>query len=81
MQRTDRDSGARLWIVQLIVMDPQVGAEVINVTVAGEPPKVTVSQPVQVAGLEAIPWQSNNGGVRVAFRAAKLAPVVSAKAA
>jgi hypothetical protein len=76
-QRTDRDTGGLLWTVQLIAMDPVEGAEVINVTVAGEAPKVAVGQPARVEGLQAIPWQSNNGGVKVAYRAAVIAPVVS----
>jgi hypothetical protein len=79
-QRTDRDTGGLLWTVQLIAMDPAEGAEVINVTVAGEAPKVSVGQPTRVEGLQAIPWQSNNGGVKVAYRAATIAPVAQTAA-
>jgi hypothetical protein len=64
--RIDRDTGQPLWQVQLMALDGS-GAEVIAVTVAGEP-GVTVAQPVQVAGLVALPWnQDGRGGV--AFRA------------
>ncbi|EUA42070.1 putative regulatory protein [Mycobacterium xenopi 4042] len=44
----------------------------LNVTVAGDP-KVTVTQPVSVSGLVAIPWaQGDRSGV--AFRADAIGP-------
>src|SRR6202171_6074697 len=60
--RIDRETGQPLWQVQLMALDVS-GAEVIAVTVAGEP-GVTVAQPVQVDGLIAPPWnQDGRSGV------------------
>jgi hypothetical protein len=57
--------------VQLVAMDAD-GAEVINVTTAGEqPPKVTAGQPVNPVELQAIPW-AQNGKNGTAFRATEL---------
>lgn len=55
-QRTDKSTGAPQWQLQLVAMD-ETGAEVIRVTVAGNPPEVVPGQPVQVDGLVAFPWQ------------------------
>jgi hypothetical protein len=64
--RIDRETGKPLWQVQLMALDVS-GAEVIAVTVAGDP-GLTVAQPVRVDGLVASPWnQEGRGGV--AYRA------------
>ena len=68
-QRTDRATGAPLYQVELIARHPD-GADILNVTVAGEPPKVSEDQLVNVLGLTAVPWVRGNGSkVEVAFRA------------
>jgi hypothetical protein len=65
------DQGEVLHSVQLVVMGGGE-ADVIRVTVAGEP-KVQEGQAVEVAGLTALPWAM---GERhgVAFRADRVAP-------
>jgi hypothetical protein len=57
-----------------------LGAEVITVTVAGNPPKVSVGQDVQTVELEAIPWvqEKRNG---TAFRAKDVRTPQQVKAA
>lgn len=64
--RIDKATGQALWQVQLIALDP-TGGEVLAVTVVGEP-KLTVGQPVAVAGLVALPW-SQDGRSGIAYRA------------
>jgi len=64
--RVDKATGQALWQVQLIALDA-TGGEVLAVTVVGEP-KVTVGQPVAVAGLVALPW-SQDGRSGIAYRA------------
>lgn len=64
--RIDRETGQPLWQVQLMALDTS-GAEVIAVTVAGDP-GVSVAQPVQVDGLIASPW-NQDGRSGVAYRA------------
>lgn len=64
--RVDKATGQALWQVQLIALDA-TGGEVLAVTVVGEP-KVTVGQPVSVAGLVALPW-SQDGRSGIAYRA------------
>jgi hypothetical protein len=64
--RIDRETGQPLWQVQLMALDAS-GAEVIAVTVAGDP-GVSVAQPVQVDGLVASPW-NQDGRSGVAYRA------------
>lgn len=79
-QRRDRNTGFPLWTVQLVAMEAD-GAEVINVTVAGqEPPKVTAGQLVTPVELQAIPW-AQNGKNGTAFRAQDLKPVATGKSA
>ena len=65
-----------MWTVQLVAMEAD-GAEVINVTMAGqEPPKVTAGQLVSPVELQAIPW-AQNGKNGTAFRAIELKPVAA----
>lgn len=78
-QRTDKRTGQLLWLVQVIALDAD-GGEVIKVTVAGEQPKLTVGQPAEVQGLEAIPWvQGDRNGV--AYRAASITQQPASKSA
>ncbi len=68
--KLERGTGAPLWVTQLMALDAS-GADVLNVTVAGEMPKVTVGQIVHPAELEALPWsQGERSGV--AYRAKQL---------
>lgn len=80
-QRADRRTGELLFSVQVTARDDS-GAQVINITVAGEEPKVSVDQIVVPVELEAIPW-AQNGRNGVAYRAKTLKPAGSntAKAA
>lgn len=77
-QKRNRD-GAPMWTVQLIALDP-MGADVINVSIAGEKPVVTVGQPVTPVELEALPWNTN-GKHGVAYRAIELKKLTPAKSA
>lgn len=80
-QRHDRESSLPLWLVQLGVKGPH-GLEVINVTVAAaSSPKVSVDDRVAVTGLEAIPWATREGSVRIAWRAESITPLTASKAA
>ena len=72
-QRTEKGTGAPQWQLQLVAMD-ETGAEVIRVTVAGNPPEVVPGQPVQVGGLVAFPWQQDRRS-GVAYRADAIAPL------
>jgi hypothetical protein len=74
-QKTQRHTNEPLWQVQLMALDAS-GGEILNVTVAGVPPKLTSGQSVIPVELEAIPWaQGTRSGV--AFRAASLNPVTA----
>ena len=69
-QKTNRKTGEPMWTVQVLALDAS-GGEMLNVTVAGIAPKVTVGQAVFPVELEAIPW-NQNGRHGVAFRCASL---------
>src|SRR5689334_19939062 len=71
-QRTEKDTGAPQWQLQLVAMD-ETGAEVIRVTVAGNPPEVLPGQPVQVERLVAFP------GSRTAAPVSPTAPTPSTR--
>jgi hypothetical protein len=79
LQKADRKTGELLFTVQLMALD-ETGGEMINVTVAGQLPKVTVGQFARVVELEAIPW-ATNGRNGTAFRARSIEPMSAAKAA
>jgi len=79
-QRQDKMTGRLQWVVQLYVKG-QDGGEIINVTVAGEQPKLTLGQPVSVRGLEVIPWAGDDGKSRTAFRAESITAAAAVKAA
>jgi hypothetical protein len=78
-QKTDRETGAPQWVVELIALD-ESGGEVIRVTVTGVQPKVSQGQHVTVRDLEAVPW-TNNGRSGVAYRASTIEPTSQVKAA
>lgn len=78
-QKFDRNTREPLWTVQVMALD-DTGGEVLLVTVAGVPPKVTVGQQVVPVELEAIPWNTN-GKNGTAFRAKSLNAMPAGKAA
>src|SRR6266540_4121324 len=71
-QRVDKRTGQALFTVQVTAL------EVLNVTVAGTPPRVTVGQYVTLVELEAIPW-AQDGRNGVAFRAKDIVPAANVK--
>ncbi|MGH3766392.1 MAG: hypothetical protein ACRDTX_14790 [Pseudonocardiaceae bacterium] len=71
-QKSDRDTGAPLYVTEVVAMD-ETGAEVIKVTTAGEP-RVAKRQLVTVVRLVATPWNIDGRG-GVAFRADSIVPV------
>jgi hypothetical protein len=79
-QQQDKMTGRLKWTVQLYVKG-QDGGEIINVTVAGDQPKLTLGQPVAVKGLEVIPWVGDDGKSRTAFRAELISSAPAVKAA
>lgn len=81
MEKTDQNGAQKftrgnepMWTVQVVAMSlDESGAEVLNVTVAGVPPKLTPGQMVTPVDLEVIPWsQGERSGV--VFRAKELVP-------
>ena len=81
IQRRERGTDRLLWVVQLNADHPD-GAEAINVTVAGERPKLTARQSVVVTGLEAVPWKDRRTGeIRMSWRAASIVAASAVKAA
>lgn len=73
-QRRSRD-GAPMWTTQVEAWDPEKEtSDQLNVTTAGEAPKVTRKQAVVLEGLEAIPWNTN-GKHGVAYRAVSIRTV------
>ena len=69
--------GQPMWVTQVLAQDGENG-EVLNVTVAGPKPSVTVGQAVRPLGLEAIPWNTS-GKHGVAYRASEIKPVAAGK--
>ncbi len=78
-QKQDRITNEPLWTVQVMALD-ETGGEMLNVTVAGQMPKVTVGTAIGLAELEAIPW-ATNGKNGVAFRAKSITALGATKAA
>ena len=74
-QKADRETGALLYVTELVAMDA-TGAEVIKVTTVGEP-RVVKRQFVTVLKLVATPWTIEGRG-GVAFRAEAITPVPTA---
>jgi hypothetical protein len=75
-QPRTNEHGEIMHAVQLVVMGGGE-AEVIRVTVAGEP-KVQEGMPVQVEGLTALPWEME-GRSGVSFRAERIASPAASK--
>jgi len=73
-QRAD-ENGEPLYVVQLIALTDGA-AEILAVKVAGLPSGIRQGHPVKVTGLVAQPW-SMNDRAGVAFRAARIEPVVA----
>ena len=71
--RADLDTGQALYALQLLALNGEA-AEVVKVTVAGEPKGVTAGQPVKVTGLTTNFWSMNDRS-GLSFRAAKVEPV------
>lgn len=71
--RVDRDTGKTVYQVGLCLMAGS-SADVVNVSVAGEPAGVQLGMPVAVRDLVATPWE-NDGRHGVAFRAAEIRPL------
>ena len=69
------ENGEPLYLVQLIAMTDGA-AEILAVKVAGMPSGLRQGHPVKVTGLVAQPW-SMNDRAGVAFRAARIEPVVT----
>jgi hypothetical protein len=62
--------GRLLWQVRLTAIEPDRGtAETIWVEVAGDEPKLTLDDLVQVHGLVFAPWVSRDGKIMRSFRA------------
>jgi len=81
-QRSERDTGRLMWVTQVFVLD-ETGGEVIQVTTAGEKPKVSQGQLVNAVQLEAVPWSmEQNGKARsgVSFRATEVKPATTSAA-
>ncbi len=79
VQKVDRLTKEPLFVVQVMALD-ESGGEMLNVTVAGVPPKLTVGQQVTPVDLEAIPW-ATNGKNGTAFRAKSINPAQPLKVA
>jgi len=78
VQKKDRTTGEPLFTTQVMALD-ETGGDMLTVTTAGVPPKVSVGQQVTPAELEAIPW-ATNGRSGVAYRASSLTPAGSSAA-
>ncbi|MEU2688538.1 hypothetical protein ABZ654_32575 [Streptomyces hygroscopicus] len=73
--RVDRETGQTLYQVGLCLMAGTT-AEVVNVSVPGEPTGVQNGAPVQVRDLYATPWE-DEGRHGIAFRAAEIKPLTA----
>lgn len=73
--RVDRETGKTMYQVGLCLMSGTT-AEVVNVSVAGEPSGIQIGIPVQVRNLVATPWE-NEGRHGIAFRADEIKPLAA----
>ncbi|WP_329312190.1 SCO3933 family regulatory protein [Streptomyces sp. NBC_01262] len=73
--RVDRDTGQTVYQVGLCLMAGS-SADVVNVSVPGEPNGVLLGMPVQVRDLVATPWE-NDGRHGIAFRATEIRPLTA----
>lgn len=71
--RVDRDTGKTVYQVGLCLM-AGVSADVVNVSVPGEPTGVQLGMQVAVRDLVATPWEYE-GRHGIAFRAAEIRPL------
>lgn len=71
--RIDRETGQTLYQVGLCLM-AGTSADVVTVSVPGEPVGVQNGMPVQVRDLYATPWETD-GRHGVAFRATEIKPL------
>ena len=71
--RVDRQTGQTIYQVGLCLMSG-TAADVVTVSVPGEPSGVQRGMPVQVRDLVATPWE-NEGRHGIAFRAAEIKPL------
>jgi hypothetical protein len=71
--RVDRETGQTMFQVGLCLMAGS-SADVVNVSVPGEPSGVKLGMPVQVRDLMATPWE-NDGRHGIAFRASEIRPL------
>lgn len=78
--KADRRTGELMFVVQVMALEDGAGADIISITLLGQPPKVTVGQIVSPVELEALPW-ATNGRSGVAFRAKALNAQSAVKAA
>ncbi|MGW6456574.1 SCO3933 family regulatory protein [Streptomyces sp. NPDC055078] len=74
--KIDRESGKTMFQVGLCLMSGTT-AEVVNVSVPGEPSGVQLGMPLQVRNLIAMPWE-NDGRHGIAFRAEEIKPLAAA---
>ncbi|MGW4030930.1 SCO3933 family regulatory protein [Streptomyces sp. NPDC004838] len=74
--KIDRETGKTMYQVGLCLMSGAT-AEVVNVSVPGEPTGVQLGMPVQVRNLVAMPWE-NDGRHGIAFRAEEIKPLSAA---
>ncbi|MFJ4687818.1 hypothetical protein [Streptomyces sp. NPDC088789] len=73
--RVDRDTGQTVYQVGLCLM-AGTSADVVTVSVPGEPLGVQNGIPVQVRDLTATPWE-NEGRHGIAFRATEIKPLTA----
>jgi len=73
--RVDRETGLTLYQVGVCLM-AGTQAEVINISVPGEPKGVTSGVPVQLRDLVAVPWEQE-GRHGIAFRASAIVPLTA----
>jgi hypothetical protein len=79
VQKKDRTTGEPLFTTQVMALD-ETGGDMLTITTAGAPPKVSVGQQVHPVELEAIPW-ATNGRNGVAYRASSLTPTAGTSTA
>jgi hypothetical protein len=74
--------GRPVWTVRLTATEiDRNTAETIWVEVAGDEPKLTLDDLVQVSGLVYAPWVNRDGKIVRAFRAQTVEPALSGKPA
>ncbi|MGV9313425.1 SCO3933 family regulatory protein [Streptomyces sp. NPDC003691] len=77
--KIDRTTGKTMYQVGLCLMSG-ASADVVNVSVPGEPAGVQLGMPVHVRDLVAMPWE-NDGRHGIAFRAEEIRPLSAPAAA